>query len=163
MRLSTFASLLAVAALFGLGACNKSNDAVTGGPAVAAMRARLQLLEGTWRLANYRKQPLPPKQQNRVTLNLANHSGDSLPARGTSFVNRYGGTLKIDQANGLSVLKDGFFTTERAGPRDDQQAEEQYYRNLSKATYFDFNGSGQLLLYLGDKDHPDTEVLIFAR
>ncbi|GAB3252760.1 hypothetical protein GCM10027347_12090 [Larkinella harenae] len=136
---------------------------MTGNTTVTAMRAQLSSLEGEWKLINYRNKLLPEKQRNTVTLILANRAGDSLQVSGRSFVNNYGGILKIDDQNGLSVLKNSLFTTEMAGPPEAMNAELEYYRNLPKAKYFAFTDAGNLVFYLGDKNNKDTELMLFAR
>lgn len=162
--LKSLSWLLLIAAVT-LSSCHPTNDDTrpTDDPVITSMRTGLGSLEGEWTLTHYLKKPLPPNQQNRVTLQLTNRSGNSLALSGLCFVNSYGGTLKVKDVKDLTLLEEDLYWTDMAGTPEDMEAETHYFKALQKATYFEFPTSGKLALYLGDKANPATEVMYFIR
>ncbi|UHG93140.1 META domain-containing protein [Spirosoma oryzicola] len=160
---------LSLAALVGLGLsnCNTTRDVdpvdMTSSPTVQTMRASFGSLAGEWVLTNYKNQPLPPTLQSRTTLVLKKESNDNLTVGGQSFVNYYGGSFLLDETKGLIVSAQGIYSTKIGGSPEAMQAENDYYINLGKATYFEFDQHGQLRLYTGPKEDASTELLYFTK
>ena len=83
---------------------------------------------------------------------------------GSSFVNGYGGTARLDEEKGLIIVTDGIVQQLVASTNDElNKAEVRYFDYLSKAKTFELTGSGQLKIYSGEKSNPATEVLIFTK
>lgn len=77
---------------------------------------------------------------------------------GYSYVNMYGGTYTHNEADGAIKVTE-LITTEMAGPAEAMKAEDEFYKNLGKATRIVFEAN-QIKLFVGN---PTTEVMIFKK
>ncbi|RYU97585.1 META domain-containing protein [Emticicia agri] len=97
----------------------------------------------------------------KLGMNVAKKAPDNLAylnISGYSFVNMYGATYTHNEADG-SIKNTEVITTEMAGPAEAMKAEDEFYKNLSKATKVIFEAN-QVKLLVGN---PATEVLIFKK
>ena len=128
------------------------------------MRVSFSALEGDWLLTTYQNAPLPQELQNKALLRLTKQSADVLQMVGSSFVNGYGGTARLDEGKGLIIVTDGIVQQLMASTNDElNKAEVRYFDYLSKAKTFELTGSGQLKIYSGEKGNPATEVMVFTK
>lgn len=159
-------SMLLAGTLFFV-SCSKADVTPTDEKATyKAMATTLSNLSNTkWKFVNYSHSKLAATFEKQVTLQFEALTENSIRYSGRNFVNYYGGLLKVDETKGLIIKDDssmGSFSTLMAGPEEAMQAEDGFFKNLEKATYFEVNGS-TLLLYLGDKNDKKTEVMEFAK
>jgi heat shock protein HslJ len=111
---------------------------------------------------NYSINKLPTSFEKMANIQFNNLITNSVQYSGKSFVNYYGGTLKIDEIKGLIIQENNGFSTKMASDESSMKAEYDYFANLAKTTYFEFSGD-RLLLYLGDKTNSKTEIMTFIR
>lgn len=162
---------LAISTAVSLSSCNDNKDIVPKQTVPASylkdnyakMKQTIVGIENTkWQFDNYKTQKLSNKVVEKATLEISKASGDSFTISGTSFINFYSNTLKIDITKGLIVSKGIGMSTLMAGSEEGMKAEQNYQSNLEKATYFEVNGD-KLLIYLGDKTNSQTEVMTFLK
>lgn len=140
------------------------NSSTISAAEYGAMRVSFNALEGDWLLTTYQNAPLPQELQNKASLQLTKQSADVLKMVGTSFVNGYGGTARLDEEKGLIIVTDGIIRQLVASTNDElNKAEARYFNYLSKARTFELTSSGQLKIYSGEKGNTDTEVLLFTK
>lgn len=97
----------------------------------------------------------------KVSMDIAKKAPDNqsyLNISGHSYVNLYGATYTHNEADG-SIKSTEVITTEMAGPAEAMKAEDEFYKNLGKATKIVFE-QNQVKLFVGN---PATEVLIFKK
>ncbi|GAB3524121.1 META domain-containing protein [Emticicia fontis] len=97
----------------------------------------------------------------KLGMDIAKKAPDNmayLNISGHSYVNMYGATYTHNEANG-SLKVTELITTEMAGAKEAMQAEDEFYKNLSKATKIVYEVN-QVKLLIGD---PAKEVMIFKK
>ncbi len=159
-------SVVLLGTLF-LVSCNDTDVTPTDEKATyKAMATTLSNLSNTkWKFVNYSQNKLDATFEKQVTLQFDVLAENTIRYSGRNFVNYYGGLLKVDETKGLIIKDDnarGSFSTMMAGSEEAMKAEDGFFENLEKATYFEVNGS-KLSLYLGDKTDKKTEVMEFTR
>ena len=77
---------------------------------------------------------------------------------GYSYVNMYGATYTHNETDG-SIKSTEVITTEMAGPAEAMKAEDEFYKNLGKATKIAFE-QNEVKLFVGN---PVTEVMTFKK
>ena len=97
----------------------------------------------------------------KLGMDIAKKAPDNmayLNISGYSYVNMYGATYTHNEADG-SIKSTEVITTEMAGPAEAMKAEDEFYKNLGKATKIVFE-TNQIKLLIGN---PATEVMIFKK
>lgn len=122
-----------------------------------------QLGSTRWMFTNYVKNKIDSEFENKITLVFDDSINEKLSYSGESLVNSYIGAFTVGEGTGLILeVQDGISTL--AGTEDEKMAaaEQGYYTNLEKATYFEIE-NGKLKLYLGDTSKQETEIMVFSR
>jgi heat shock protein HslJ len=97
----------------------------------------------------------------KMGMDIAKKAPDNssyLNISGFSYVNMYGATYTHNEADG-SIKSKELITTEMAGSAEAMRAEDELYKNLSKATKIVYE-TNQVKLLIGN---PVTEVMIFKK
>lgn len=124
----------------------------------------LQFLDGTsWIFQNYTISKIDARFENKITLEFDTTTADSMSFFGRSLINSYFGLFKVKLGTGL-ITENSQMGTTLIGSDDDEAmtAEEVYYGNITKATYFTIKDN-LLYLYLGDTTETKTEIMIFSK
>ena len=155
--IKTFVVLLAISLV--LTSCSKAVVSVS--PAKAMAKTLTSINDTKWNFVNYSVNKLPTSFEKRANIEFKNLTANSVQYSGRNFVNYYGGTLKVDEAQGL-VFQKNAFSTEMASDEASMKAEADFFTNLAKTKFFEISGD-KLLLYLGDKTDSKTEVMNFVK
>lgn len=152
--------------LIALVACDNDNDTdiASGKNLATSLKAEsLSSLSTTsWSFTNYVAQKMPENLENKITLVFTELSGQNLSYGGKSLVNNYAGTFTVEEGTGLiTKANEGLSTLVASDDELAMQTEQDYYKNLSRATYFEIKDS-TLTLYLGNTAEPDTEKMLFT-
>lgn len=145
--------------------CTKTQVSPNENTQLKSMARQLTTLNGTkWRLSNYSKAKFEKKYENLVSLSFSDKVDNSISYSGKSFVNNYGGFMKIDESKGLFFEKKPMFST-LIGAEDGNlmTLEVLYYSNLDRATLFEIDSNNNLIIYLGDKDKSNSDFMTFTK
>lgn len=160
LMIKTFVVLLATSLV--LTSCSKAVVSVS--PAKAMAKTLTSINDTKWNFVNYSVNKLPASFEKRANIEFKNLTANSVQYSGRNFVNYYGGTLKVDEAQGLIIQEDANkgFSTMMASDEASMKAEADFFTNLAKTKFFEISGD-KLLLYLGDKTDSKTEVMHFMK
>ena len=161
-------SLSAFALVTMLWACGQQPEPAPAQATITAdqyrnMRTSFNGLEGDWSLSDYRQAPLAASLKGKAWIRFTKESADGYRIGGYSFVNHFGGNLRLDETKGLIVVTDGIVQTLIGASEELMQAESRYLGGLAKAQSYELTATGQLVIYLGTQSSPTTEAMVFTR
>ncbi len=154
--------VLTILAAFQLISCDKDNEETTAPNSTRLTAASLTTLNNTnWTFNNYTKTPVDSAYEDRITLNFDTLNETFITFAGNNIVNQYSGKFKVDESAGL-IIETNELASTLVGETDEENAVENTYLNnlTTSATFFEIKNN-ELLIYLGDPENSDTNVMVF--
>ncbi len=154
--------VLTIIAAFQLTSCSKDNDETPVENSTRLTAASLTTLNNTnWTFNNYTKTPVDSAYEDSITLNFDSLNENFINFNGNNLLNRYFGKFKIDNSARLIIETDQLASTLIGGSDEENAIEHNFLTNLgTNATYFEIKNN-ELLIYLGDPENSDTNVMVF--
>lgn len=108
--------------------------------------------------AGYQNSKTAGSEKLGMDIKTAPDNSTTINLGGYSYVNMYGAVYTYNKADG-TIKNTELITTEMAGPIEAMNAEDEFYKNLGKATKIVFEEK-QIKLFVGK---PVSEVLTFKK
>lgn len=108
--------------------------------------------------AGYQNSKTAGSEKLGMDIKTAPDNSTTIHLGGYSYVNMYGAVYTYNKADG-AIKNTELITTEMAGPTEAMQAEDEFYKNLGKATKIVFEEK-QVKLFVGN---PINEILTFKK
>lgn len=163
---------LVITVCLGLMSCGKDSGVPpeTNKPNLPTEIRGEQSLEGTeWVLKNLTKKPLPQYLENVVSLSFSKRvdttstsTSNGYMAHGKSFINMYGGNVKMNEGKNDLSFTNGIFSTKMAGETELMDAEIRYLEALGKANYYIIKDN-ELWIYANKNERNEDEILHFVK